>query len=91
MADREANGGIASAGAVGMAIADSGVDPDSRSVLARLFTVRPTLYYATVELRDSTVGPPLARYGGYFSIANNRDLGSTERSAFLSWENLGVE
>ncbi len=91
VADRESNGGIASAGAVGMAIADSGADPELRSQLARLFTVRPTLYFAIVELRSSTVGPPDARYGGYFSVANNRDLGSTERSAFLTWENLGVE
>ncbi len=91
VADRESNGGIASAGAVGMAIADSGAGPELRSQLARLFTVRPTLYYATVELRSSTIGPPDARYGGYFSVANNRDISSTERSAFLTWENLGVE
>jgi hypothetical protein len=89
--DREDNGGSSSAGAVGMAIADAGIESDMRAVISRLFTVRPTLYYAVVELRDSTIGPPVARYGGYFSIAANRDPSSTDRSAFLTWENLGVE
>ncbi len=89
--DREANGGRSTAGAVGMAMADASVEAGHRAVIARLFTVRPTLYYATVELRDSTIGPPQARYGGYFSIATNRDPSSAERSAFLTWDNLGVE
>lgn len=90
-ADRSDNGGRCSAGAVGVAIADSGVDPALRATLSRLFTVRPTLYFAVVEIRDSTIGPAQARYGGYFSIATNRDPGSTDRSAFLTWESLGVE
>jgi len=89
--DRQSNGGLCSAGAVGVAIAASGVEPELRSTLARLFTVRPSLYFATVELRSSTVGPPDARYGGYFSIATDRSLAATDRSAFLSWDNLGVE
>jgi hypothetical protein len=57
-----------------------------------MFTVRPTLYYATVELRRSTYGPPLARYGGYFVLGTGRPTASTSaRSAFLTWERLGVE
>lgn len=91
VADREANGGISTSGAVGSAIAASGADPELRTTLSRLFTVKPTLYYATVELRTSTYGPAAARYGGYFLVAHDRSLSSAERSAFLTWENLGVE
>jgi len=89
--DRETNGGLSTVGCVGAAIADSGADAGMRATLSRLFTVRPTLYYAVVELHDSSVGPALARYGGFFSVAGSRAPGSTERSAFLTWENLGVE
>jgi len=88
IADREANGGRSSANAIGYAIADASAEPDVRSRLSRMFTVRPTLYYATVELRSSTVGPAAARYGGYFVISNRS---STDRTAFLTWENIGVE
>lgn len=91
LADREGNGNISTSGAVGTAITDSGADPELRATLANLFTVRPTLYYAVVELRTSAYGKPSARYGGYFSVANDRNLSSLERSAFLTWENLGVE
>ena len=91
VADRESSGGISTSGAVGTAIADSGAETDLRATLSSLFTVRPTLYYAVVELRTSAYGDPSARYGGYFSIATDRSLSSTERSAFLTWENLGVE
>lgn len=91
VADRESNGGVSTTGAVNAAINASGAAQELRTTLARLFTVRPTLYYAVVELRTSTYGPPSARYGGYFSIANDRSLSSTERSAFLTWENLALE
>ncbi|QKK07349.1 MAG: hypothetical protein HND58_03745 [Planctomycetota bacterium] len=88
VADREANGGRASSNAVGYAINDATSDADLRSRLSRMFTVRPTLFYATVELRTSTVGPAAARFGGYFIVSNRS---STDRTAFLTWENIGVE
>lgn len=88
VADREANGGRASSNAVGYAINDATSDADLRSRLSRMFTVRPTLFFATVELRTSTVGPAAARFGGYFIVSNRS---STDRTAFLTWENIGVE
>lgn len=91
IADRNSNGGRASASAIGLAIADATSDPEIRSRLSRMFTVRPTLYYATVELRDSSIGPPVARYGGYFVVSTSRTTSGAERSAFLTWENIGVE
>ena len=89
-ADRLDNGGVSTAAAIGTAITDSGAGAELRGTLTRVFTTRPTLYYAIVELRDSTVGPPLARYGGYFAVARNRDPAATDRSSFLTWESLGI-
>ncbi|MBK7403827.1 MAG: hypothetical protein IPJ41_04130 [Phycisphaerales bacterium] len=90
--DRQANGGRCSPSAMGIAMSEAGVDADMRTRLGRMFTVRPTLYYATVELRDSSVGPAMARFGGYFIVANTRtSTTSGDRSAFLTWEKLGVE
>lgn len=91
--DREANGGRSSERAVADACESVQVEPSLRAQLIRLIVARPSLYYATVELRSSNYGPPLARYGGYFTPVIPRtgsDVWST-RSAFLSWENLGVE
>jgi hypothetical protein len=89
--DRESNGGRCTPSAIGLAASAAGVENETRSLLSRMFTVRPTLYYATVELRDSGQGPPLARYGGYFSVGTGRGATGATRSAFLTWENLGVE
>lgn len=90
--DRQSNGGRCSPSALGLAMGEAGVDADMRARLGRMFTVRPSLFYATVELRDSSIGPALARYGGYFIVAQARSTASsTERSAFLTWERLSVE
>ncbi len=88
VSDREENGGRCSPNAIGYAITDASVEPEIRSRLSRMFTVRPTLYYATVELRSSTIGPADARYGGYFVVGNRA---GSDRTAFLTWENIGVE
>lgn len=89
--DRASNGGRCTSGAIGQAASAANVDNEVRTLLSRMFTVRPTLYFATVELRDSTYGPPLARYGGYFSMGSTRAGAGLTRSAFLTWHNLGVE
>lgn len=89
VADRASNGGRSGPNAIGYAITDSSADPDLRAQLSRMFTVRPSLYYATVELRTSRTGGAQARYGGYFSVGNR--AGSSDRTAFLTWENIGVE
>lgn len=86
--DREDNGGRCSPNAVGYAINDASADAEIRSRLSRMFTVRPSLYYATVELRTSRTGPAAARYGGYFAVGNRA---TSDRTAFLTWENIGVE
>lgn len=89
VSERQANGGRATPTAIGNALTSASVDPELRSRFGRVFTVRPTLYYATVELRLTRTGPPAARFGGYFSISTGR--AAAERTAFLTWENIGVE
>ncbi|HZW10670.1 MAG TPA: hypothetical protein VFF69_12270 [Phycisphaerales bacterium] len=89
--DRESNGGQCTPSAIGAAAAAAGVENETRALLSRMFTVRPTLYYSTVELRGAGQGPPLARYGGYFVVGTSRGATGPSRSAFLTWEKLGVE
>ncbi len=93
VADRENNGGRCTPSAIGTAASQAGLEAEVRASVTRMFTVRPTLFYATVELRRSSYEPPLARYGGYFVVAPIRgsNASATARSAFLTWERLGVE
>ena len=94
VAQREESGRV-SASAIGIAAQEAEVEPEARVRLTRMITVRPTLYYAVIELRSSTIGPADAAYGGYFTV---RTVGggsssgtSTGRSTFLTWERLPVE
>lgn len=95
IADREDNGGRASANAIGLAAQDAGVEADVRVRLTRMITVRPTLFYAVIELRDSTVGPAQSAYGGFFTVgsigAAVSGTASPTRSTFLTWERVAVE
>ena len=95
--DRDDNGGQVSPSGIGTAAQDAQIDPEIRTRLVRMLTIHPTLYYATIELRDSSIGPPLARYGGYFTVASAGAgraapaSASATRSTFLTWEKLSTE
>ncbi len=93
--DRDNNNGRVSPSGIGAAAQDAQLEPETRGRLVRMLTIHPTLYYATIELSDSSIGPPLARYGGYFTVASTgagrSNNPSATRSTFLSWEKLSIE
>lgn len=93
ISDREDNGGRSTPTAVGTAAVQANLEPEDRALVNRMFTVRPTLFHAVVELRSSSYGPPLARYGGYFVVGTTRasSTSTPNRSAFLTWERLAIE
>ncbi|MCW5776286.1 MAG: hypothetical protein KIS87_07610 [Phycisphaeraceae bacterium] len=95
--ERETKGAFQSPGALGQVLIRFSMSDTESMELQRMFTSRPTLYYLVVELRRGTDSRPLARYGGYIPLPDRRRTGQADdqawgrRTAFLSWDDLGVE
>lgn len=72
------------------ALEQSGVTEGQETVLARIFTYQPELWFIRVELTPKGTRHVAARYGGLAYIGSSTTQGMTGKSGmFLTWENLG--
>lgn len=96
-AERAKRGILDSPNALSEAMSRVQVSPEERVVVLRALTTRASLYYLIVELQRGRDGVRLARYGGYIPMSDRRRTGQAEdqvwgrRTAFLTWDDLGVE
>lgn len=96
-AERARRGIIDSPNALSEALSRVQVSPEERAAVLRALTTRASLYYLVVELQRGRDGARLARYGGYIPMSDRRRTGQADdqiwgrRTAFLTWDDLGVE
>lgn len=96
-AERARRGIIDSPSALSEALSRVQVSPEERAAVLRALTTRASLYYLVVELQRGRDGARLARYGGYIPMSDRRRTGQADdqvwgrRTAFLTWDDLGVE
>ena len=96
-AERAKRGSIDSPNALSEAFRRVQVSPEERAAVLRALSTRASLYYLVVELRRGRDGVPVARYGGYIPMFDRRRTGQADdqvwgrRTAFLTWDDLGVE
>ncbi len=96
-AERAKRGIIDSPNTLGEAMSRVQVSPEERAAVLRALTTRASLYYLVVELQRSRDAARLARYGGYIPMSDRRRTGQADdqiwgrRTAFLTWDDLGVE
>lgn len=96
-AERARRGIIDSPNALSEALSRVQVTPEERAAVLRALTTRASLYYLVVELQRGRDGARLARYGGYIPMFDRRRTGQADeqawgrRTAFLTWDDLGVE